>query len=123
MRIRDEFPFSLPKGIGVENSGGRKVAGVMRLIKVKDLVAIQQDGRVKENPGFFYVILLSRIVTKLGSERMVTTKIIEQLSPDDFAFLVDMANRINHQVIKRVNIECTACGRHFVGEFGLLGEA
>lgn len=122
MKIRDEFPFLLPRGIGIENDGSSKVAGAMRLIKVKDLVSIHQDGRVQENQGFFYIILLSRIVTKLGKERMVTTKTIERLSPDDFAFLVDMANRINHQIIKRVAVDCTQCGRQFIGEFGVLGE-
>ena len=123
VKIRSEFPFSLPNGHGIANESGRKVSGTMRLARVKDLIAIQQDSRVKETTSFFYVILLSRLVTKLGSERMVTTKTIENLCPEDFAFLADMANRINHQVIKRVNIKCDACGENFIGEFSLLGEA
>jgi hypothetical protein len=122
MKIRDEFPFVLPRGIGVENEGNRKVAGAMRFIKVKDLVAIHQDNRVKENPGYFYIILLSRVVVRLGGERMVTTRVIERLSPEDFAFLVDMSNQINHQIIKRVSVDCEQCGQRFIGEFSTLGE-
>ncbi len=123
MRIREEFTFSLPRGTGIENNGIKKVSGTMRFMKVKDLVLIQQDARVKENPGFSYVILLSRVVTKLGTEKMINNSVIERLCPEDFAFLVDMVNRINHQVIKRVVVDCPSCGKRFPAEFGLLGEA
>lgn len=122
MKVRDEFTFILPNGRGLETENGKKVSGVMKLIRVKDLSAIGQDGKVKTNPGYFYVILLARIVKKLGEEKMVTTKTIENLAPEDFGFLVDMANRVNRQGLKSVTIQC-GCGNTFNGEFALSGEA
>jgi hypothetical protein len=94
----------------------------MRLIKVKDLLQIYQDTRVKETEAYFYIVLLSRVVVALGNERMVTTKTIENLYPEDFAFLVDFLNEINHKVIKRIPVLCSACNNSYIGEFTLLGE-
>ncbi|WP_018527189.1 hypothetical protein [Alkalispirochaeta alkalica] len=121
--MKTEFRFSLPKGTGFTPSMGSRIIGTMRLIRVKDLLAVYQDARVRENPGYFYVILLSRIVEKLGDEKMVTTKTIEKLAPDDFSFLVDFMNEINHSLIRRVAIQCGGCGVSFQGEFAVLGEA
>lgn len=122
MKIRSEFKFILPKGIGLEAEIGTRVSGSMQLIKVKDLIQIQQDNRVRENSSYFYIVLLSRILTKLGTEKMITSRTIEKLCPEDFAFLIDFMNQINHQVIKQVNLACSACGAEYQGEFQLLGE-
>lgn len=122
MKIRKEFKFTLPVGYPDKEGKFTKVRGIMRLIKVKDLISIYQDTRVKENEAYFYVILLTRVVTKLGDARMVTTKTIENLSPRDFAFLVDFMNEINHKVIKSIPIKCSNCDNMYIGEFSLLGE-
>ncbi|WP_037571462.1 hypothetical protein [Spirochaeta cellobiosiphila] len=122
MKIREEFKFILPRGIGLEPEIGSKVSGTMRLIKVKDLIQIQQDNRVKEDSSYFYVVLLSRILVKLGKEKMITSRTIEKLCPEDFAFLIDYMNQINHQIIKQVNLTCSSCGQAYTGEFQLLGE-
>jgi len=114
----------LPKGTGVKVEQGRKVSGTMRLIQVKDLVAIEQDTTVKwEEAGAFYTVLLSKTITELGLERMITRKIIEQLHPADFTFLIDFMNEINHQVIKQVPLTCISCKHVYKGTFTQLGEA
>ena len=77
---------------------------------------------LSELPSYFYVVLLSRIVTKLGKHRMVNARIIEGLHPVDFAFLVDFFNEINHKVISMLPIECSHCGNRYVGEVSLVGE-
>jgi hypothetical protein len=123
MNIRTSFRFTLPKGSGVKVEAGRKASGTMRLIQVKDLLSIERDGDVQRGTGAFYVVLLSKIITELGAERMVTRKTIEQLNSVDFAFLVDFLHEINHQVIKRVPLTCTACGHTYWGAFTQLGEA
>ncbi|MBN2444780.1 MAG: hypothetical protein JXJ04_25715 [Spirochaetales bacterium] len=122
MKIRTEFPFVLPKGIMNKDKNIVKTKGIMRLIKVKDILLIYQDTRVKENEGYFYIVLLARVVVSLGDERMVTTKTIENLFPEDFAFLIDFLNEINHKVIKRIPVACTSCSHKYIGEFTLLGE-
>lgn len=123
MHIRNEFRFTLPKGIGIKTEGTHKVAGTMRLIKVKDLVEIERDGTVKKNSGAFYVVLLSKVITSLGTERSINRGTIEKLSPIDFAFLVDFMHEINHQVIKKIPLKCPNCQTEFFGEFNQLGEA
>lgn len=122
MKIRTEFPFILPKGIPDKDGTLKKARGVMRLIKVTDLLDIYQDVRVKENEAYFYIILLARVIVKLADIRLVTTKTIENLYPEDFAFLVDFLNEINHKVIKKIPLTCSSCKNKYIGEFTLLGE-
>lgn len=122
-KIRTEFKFTLPKGTGVKVEAGRKVTGTMRLIKVKDLVDIERDSQVQRGTGAYYVVLLSRCITQLGLSSMINRKVIENLDPVDFAFLVDFMNEINHQVIKRLPITCEECGHDYEGIISQLGEA
>jgi len=123
MNIRTTFRFTLPKGNGIKAEAGRKVSGSMRLVKVKDIVEIERDSQVQKNSGAFYVVLLSKTIEELGLEKLVTRKTIEQLSPIDFAFLVDFMHEINHQVIKKVPVDCPKCKERYWGRFALLGEA
>jgi hypothetical protein len=123
MNIRTTFRFTLPKGNGVKAEPGRKAGGTMRLIQVKDLVAIERDAQVQTGGGAFYVVLLSKVITELGLEQMITRKTVEQLSPADFAFLIDFMHEINHRVIKQIPLTCGACGHTYLGAFAQLGEA
>ena len=122
-KLRTEFRFTLPKGSGIKVDAGRKVSGTMRLIKVKDLVDIERDGQVKRGTGSYYVVMLSRCVTQLGALKSINRNTIEKLEPVDFAFLVDFMNEINHQVIKRMSLECKDCGYKYEGIISQLGEA
>ncbi|MBN1699177.1 MAG: hypothetical protein JW881_16780 [Spirochaetales bacterium] len=122
MKIRTEFKFVLPRGHVDKEGKYRKIQGVMRLIKVKDLIQVYHDSRVKENESYFYIVLLSRVITKFDAEKLVTSKTIERLCPEDFAFLVDFLNEINHRVIKMIPLQCSACKNRYIGEFSSLGE-
>jgi len=120
MKIRTEFSFVLPRGFEDEPDG--RTVGSMRLARVGDILQIYNDARVKELPSYFYVVLMSRVVTRLGRHRMVNARIIEDLHPEDFAFLVDFFNEVNHKVISLLPIECSHCGNRYVGEVSLVGE-
>lgn len=122
-KIRTEFRFTLPKSSEIKADAGRKVTGTMRLIKVKDLVDIERDGQVKRGTGAYYVVLLARCITQLGALTSINRNTIEKLNPIDFAFLVDFMNEINHQVIKRISLECKECGYKYEGIISQLGEA
>lgn len=122
-KLRTEFKFILPKGTGIKVDAGRKVSGIMRLIKVKDLVDIERDGQVQRGTGAYYVVMLSKCITQLGSLTLINRNTIEKLDPVDFAFLVDFMNEINHQVIKRMPLECKECGYQYEGIISQLGEA
>lgn len=120
--LRTAFRFTLPKGAGIKAETGRKVSGTMKLVQVKDLVSIERDGLVQRESGAFYAVLLSKTVTQLGAEQLVTRKTIEKLNPVDFAFLVDFLHEINHQVIKKIPLHYPSCGKTYWGVFAQLGE-
>ena len=122
MKIRTEFNFVLPRAMHTDEGREKKVRGVMRLVKVKDLIEVSKDMRVKTSPAYFYVVVLTKVVENLSTEKLVNTKAIEKLAPEDFAFLVDFFNEINHRVITNVPAECTGCGNKYIGEINLVGE-
>jgi hypothetical protein len=123
MNIRTSFKFTLPNGRGVKTEAGRKVSGTMRLVTVKDLVLIETAESVKAESGMYYIVLLAKVITELGQEKMLNRNIIEKLVPEDFAFLVDFLHEINHQVIKHLPITCEHCHHEYFGAFDQLGEA
>lgn len=114
--------FYLPDGRGFAATMGTRVSGEMRYAKVKDFIDINRDARVRTTPGFLYISLLTRVVVKLGTEKMISTATIGRLSPEDFAFLVNLFNELNHGVIKKSQVECD-CGNSFYREIHLPGEA
>lgn len=123
MPIRTEYKFTLPKGIGVPVEEGRKPGGVMRLIKVKDLIQIERDGQVQQNTGAYYLVLLSKVIKELGKEKAVSRRSIERLCTADFIFLVDFLQFINHRVLAEVPTVCGSCRHRYKGALTPLGEA
>jgi hypothetical protein len=124
MKIRTEFNFVLPRGILGEDGKEQKIRGVMRLAKVDDLTDIFMDSRIKKNPSYFYVIILTRVILSLtpSSSKLVTNKTIEQLAPENFTFLIDFFNEINHKVINTLPVKCNNCGKEYITEVTLAGE-
>jgi hypothetical protein len=94
MTLQTEFPFTLPKGY-VDKSGTLHREGVMRLATARDEIEPLRDARVQENEAYLTVIVLSRVVTQLGTHPQVTPATIENLFVDDLAFLQDFYGRIN----------------------------
>ncbi len=119
--LQTEFEFSLPKGY-IDESGTVHKEGVMRLATAADEILPQRDPRVQQNPAYLSLILLSRVVTRLGSLPMVTPKVIEELFASDFAYLQDMYNRINENGLNVIKVQCPKCQHHFETEPGLPGE-
>ena len=94
--LQTEFPFTLPKGY-VDDDGHLHRDGIMRLACARDEIEPLRDGRVKENEAYATVIVLSRVVTRLGSVQRVTTKTIESLFVSDFGYLQDLYRIVNFQ--------------------------
>jgi hypothetical protein len=122
MKIKKEFNFVLPKTIKSDSGDPVKITGTMRLIKTKEMMRIFHDMRVKESSSYFYIVILNMVVTKLSHVRSVTAKEIENLSPENFAFLVDLFNEINHSAINSVPVICSNCNAKYIGEVALVGE-
>lgn len=122
MALRTEYEFTLPKGY-VDPDGNLYKTGIMRLATAADEILPQKDPRVQQNPAYLVVILLSRVVTKLGDLASITPKTIEGLFSGDLAFLQDFYQRINHNGTAAIEATCPKCEHHFKVENGSLGEA
>jgi len=92
--LRTEFTFVLPRGYKDENGTLHK-EGAMRLATARDEIVPQRDPRVRDNEAYLTVILLSRVVTRLGSVAQVTPATIEGLFASDLAYLQRLYERFN----------------------------
>lgn len=109
MTFETEFSFVLPKGY-VDQEGTVHREGVMRLASAADEILPLRDPKVQQNPGYLTIILLTRVITKLGTLPMITTKIIENLFTMDLAYLQDFYERINSMEMPRYKCVCPHCG-------------
>ena len=71
--------------------------GVMRLATARDELVPLRDDRVRENPAYLTVVLLGRVITRLGTIDDVHAGIIENLFASDLAFLQDLYRRVNQE--------------------------
>lgn len=94
MSFQVEFPFTLPKGY-VDKDGNVHREGVMRLATAADEILPLRDPKVRDNPGYLTIILLSRVIVKLGDLPAVDTRVVENLYTADLAYLQDLYQRIN----------------------------
>src|ERR687887_593511 len=81
--MNTEFAFTLPRGY-VDASGAVHREGVMRLATARDEIEPLRDAEVRRNEAYLAVLLLSRVVTRIGSVSDVTPDVIEGLYAADF---------------------------------------
>jgi hypothetical protein len=113
--LRTEFPFILPRGY-VDSSGVIHRDGVMRLATAKDEIVPLRDPRVRENESYLTVLLLSRVITRLGRLTEVHPGVIENMFASDLAFLQDLYRRINQEGTTQAAVTCPACNHEFTIE-------
>jgi hypothetical protein len=111
-RLRTEFTFTLPRGY-VDESGTVHTDGVMRLATARDELVPLRDDRVRENPAYLTVVLLGRVVTRIGTINDVHPGLIENLFATDLAFLQDLYRRVNSEGHTRAAVACPGCGAEF----------
>ena len=107
-----EFPFVLPRGF-VGEDGTVHRDGVMRLATARDEIAPLRDPRVRDNEAYLTVLLLSRVVTRLGDLESVTPGVVEGMFATDLSFLQDHYRRINTEGAPRAAVRCPSCGHGF----------
>ena len=122
--LRTEFPFVLPRGY-VDSSGRVHRDGVMRLATARDELVPLRDDRVRENSAYLTVVLLARVITRIGSIEDVHAGIMENLFAADLAFLQDLYRRVNTEGHTRASVTCPACSHRFAVDVsgGRLGES
>ncbi|MFJ4787094.1 hypothetical protein [Streptomyces sp. NPDC088794] len=122
--LRTEFAFQLPRGY-VDEAGTVHRDGVMRLSTARDELVPLRDVRVQENPAFLSVVLLGRVITRLGTLPIVHDGIVENMFASDLAFLQDFYRQINAEGHTRAAVQCPHCSEPFEVELGgsRLGES
>jgi len=120
MEFKTEYEFVLPRGY-VDADGTVHREGVMRLANAKDEIVPLNDLRVQRNRAYLIIVLLARVITRLGDVGEVNANVIENLFAGDLRFLEELYNRINEDEAM-VDVTCPECGSGFHKEFGRLGE-
>jgi hypothetical protein len=121
--LTTEFTFVLPRGY-VDASGTVHRDGVMRLATARDELIPLRDDRVRENSAYLSVVLLARVIERIGSITDIHAGIVENLFAADLAFLQDLYRRINSEGHTRAAVTCPSCGNRFAVDVsgGRLGE-
>jgi len=100
--LQTEFEFTLPKGY-LDSDGNLHRKGVMRLSRAMDEIVPMRDPRVKSNPAYATVIILARVITRLGALEEVSPAIVEGFFACDLNYLQQFYRHINE--LEQQNIE------------------
>lgn len=106
-----EYGFTLPLGY-VDEDGTLHKQGRMREASIADEVIPMRHPHVQDNPAYLNAMVISRVVTQLGTLRFIDTQVIERLFVSDFAYLKELYERINKGT-PAVEANCPKCRHKF----------
>src|SRR6476661_6567156 len=92
--LRTQYAFTLPRGY-VDASGSVHREGTMRLATARDEIEPLRDAEVRQNEAYLTVLLLSRVVTRIGDVVEITPDVVEKLFASDFDHLQRLYERLN----------------------------
>ena len=112
--LRTEYPFELPRGF-LDVRGNLHKHGVMRMATARDELLPLSDPRVISRPAYLTVMILGRVITKLGdyTDEQIDHSLVEALFAADLAFLQDLYRRINQEGHTRAAVKCPNCEHDF----------
>ena len=110
--LQTSFDFVLPRGY-VDQNGTIHREGTMRLATARDELLPLLDPKVRQNEAFLSLVLLARVVTRLGSLPAIDDQVIGGLWATDLAFLQDLHRRINTEGHTLVEVTCPSCSTDF----------
>ena len=124
--MQTEFKFTLPRG-HVDHRGTVHREGTMRLATARDEIEPLRDAQVRQNEAYLAVLLLSRVVTRIGDVTEVTPDLVEELYAADFDHLQRLYERINTDGEAVGAVTCPHCSQPFEVDLtdiedGRLGE-
>lgn len=124
--MRTEVAFTLPKGY-VDSEGTLHREGTMRLATARDEIEPLREAQVRENEAYLTVLLLSRVITRIGEVTTVTPELVEGLFAADFDHLQRLYERLNTDGEAVGSVTCPSCSHAFEVDLteiedGRLGE-
>ncbi len=112
MELQTVYPSRLPRGY-LDAGGTLHREGQMRLATARDELSALRDARVKADPNYMTTLVLSQVVTALGTLPEVGAEVIEGLFLGDLEFLQDMYESINKVDTPKLQFTCPHCGQSF----------
>lgn len=112
--LQTEHEFLLPKGL-IDEHGDLHREGVMRLATAKDEIEPLRDMRVRSNEAFLPMILLARVIVRIGHLEDITPNMVEDMFAADVAFLQDFYSRINFGDDSEEDVPFALAGMHTNG--------
>ncbi len=119
--LSTEFAFTLPRGL-IDPQSRVHRQGVMRLATAKDEIWMVKERIVQDNPAYGFLVMLSRVIVRLGSLTSVSPDLLEGLVLRDIAYLREFYNRVNQQGNAHIPAQCPHCNSQFAVELELAGE-
>ena len=115
--MQTTFDFVLPRGY-VDPQGVVHREGTMRLATARDELMPLMDPKVREHNAFLSLVLLSRVVTRLGTVPKIDDQVIGGLWATDLAFLQDLYRRINTEGTTVTQVTCPFCENQVMVDIG-----
>lgn len=119
--MQTEFAFALPKGY-VDGAGAVHREGIMRLATARDEIEPLREPSVRSNEAYLAVLLLARVITRLGSIAPVTPELVEGLYAADFDHLQRLYERVNANGEAVGSVACPACAHAFEVDLSEIGD-
>jgi hypothetical protein len=124
--MQTEFAFTLPQGY-VDASGTVHREGTMRLATARDEIEPLRDAQVRSNEAYLAVLLLSRVITRIGDVTDISPELVEGLYAADFDHLQRLYERLNTNGEAVGAVTCPHCAQAFEVDLtdiedGRLGE-
>ncbi len=99
----------------------------MRLATARDEIEPLRDAEVRHNQAYLSVLLLSRVITRVGTVTAITPEFVEGLYAADFDHLQRLYERINTDGEAVGAVTCPHCAHAFEVDLtdiedGRLGE-
>jgi hypothetical protein len=118
--LQTEFEFTLPVGF-VDREGNVHKQGTMRLATAMDEITPMNDLRVQANEAYLVIVLLTRVITRLGNLPHLNTSVIENLFAADLAYLQEFYRQINETGKTTKVMACPHCNETFELDLANLG--
>lgn len=110
--LQTEYAFTLPRGyVGADGTLHRE--GVMRLATARDEIEPLRDASVRQNEARLTVLLLTRVIVRIGDVEEVTPELVEGLFAADFDHLQRLYERLNTSEESVGVVSCPECRHEF----------